>query len=59
MSNIPDCCYDYRYEQPQAQIVDTCDICGEGIYEGEEYYNICEMNICEDCILDFKKTAEI
>lgn len=37
----------------------TCDICGEGIYDGEEYYQINNDNICKFCIEDFRKTAEI
>ncbi len=37
----------------------TCDICGEEIYEGDDYYSIEGDYICTSCIDDFRKTAEI
>jgi rRNA maturation protein Nop10 len=33
MDNIPDCQYDYKYERPQATIVDRCCMCGGDIFE--------------------------
>ncbi|MBE6066134.1 MAG: hypothetical protein E7211_00320 [Clostridium lundense] len=59
MDNIPDCCYDYRYEAPTAKIVDTCIDCGEFIYEGEEYYDIRGMIICSKCMSEYKRESEI
>ncbi|WP_434302690.1 hypothetical protein [Clostridium botulinum] len=59
MVNLPDCCYDYRYEAPKVKIVDRCDICGNNIYEGDDYYYISHMNICNNCIDEFKKVGEI
>lgn len=35
-----------------------CPECGEDIYEGEEYYQLEDITICEDCISKFKKIAE-
>lgn len=40
-----------------------CDICGEGIFNGDMYYNIKvegvnPQYICEDCIEDCKTYAE-
>lgn len=58
MDNLPDCCYDYRYEVQTPKIVDNCNVCGYEIFEGEDYYKICNMKICENCIDDFKKIAE-
>ena len=43
----------------------TCDICGEkifcedGIYEGDEYYQIEVQNICEDCIRKFLRERKV
>lgn len=34
-----------------------CDVCGEVIYEGEEYYKIGEDNICTECVSDAKTVA--
>ena len=59
LDNLPDCCYYYRYESPKCTTVDNCDNCGCNIHEGEEYYYIQEINICKDCIAEFKKTAEM
>lgn len=35
-----------------------CDRCGEGIFNGEIYYKIADMMLCEDCISDSKTYAE-
>ena len=35
-----------------------CDECGEGIYDGEDYYEIKGNCYCEKCIEKFRKTAE-
>ncbi|MCR1933558.1 hypothetical protein NSA27_02425 [Clostridium tepidum] len=60
MDNLPDCCYDYRYEAPSAKIVDICNICGNNIYEGEEYYDFHGDIVCYDCsdeyIREFKRS---
>lgn len=55
MNDLPDCMYDYRYEHPEAKIVDTCMDCGKFIYAGEEYYDIQGMIFCEDCMRNYRK----
>lgn len=56
----PDILQMERYgELNPKEAVCTCDVCGEGIYEGEVYYSIKEDCICTNCIDDFRKTAEI
>ena len=43
----------------------TCDICGgkiyreNNIYEGDEYYQIEDQNICQNCINDFLKERKV
>jgi len=59
MSTIPDCQYDYGYEEPKAIIVTTCNECDRNINEGDEYYEIDGVTLCTDCIEEFKYTAEI
>ena len=55
----PDILQMERYgELNPKEAVCTCDMCGEDIYEGEDYYQINNDNICKFCINDFRKTAE-
>jgi len=35
-----------------------CDECGEDIYEGETYYRIGGLNLCEACVEDARTEAE-
>lgn len=35
----------------------TCDSCGEDINLGDYFYQIGNLNICEDCIDKYKKMA--
>ncbi len=58
MDNIPDCQYDYKYERPQATIVDRCCMCGGDIFDGDEYYDINGKIICADCISECRHYAE-
>ncbi|MFU0784273.1 hypothetical protein [Clostridium sp.] len=58
MDNIPDCQYDYHYEAPKAQIIDTCIDCGNFIYEGEGYYDIRGIILCEDCMREYKNECK-
>ena len=51
-------------DPPEPEIAYICDVCGETIYEGEEYYEIHGDTICSECIRDyidmeFKKVAEM
>lgn len=63
MNNVPECMYDYRYEAQKAIVVDVCDVCGNGIYNGDEYYQFGTDTVCEDCVNDyireFKKVGEL
>lgn len=36
-----------------------CDICGYEIYVGDEYYEVEDLKVCENCIFDSRKTAEV
>lgn len=58
MSNLTDCWYEYRHENPQAKLIYTCSNCGWGIYIGDAYWNISGQMICEDCIEHLKNEAE-
>lgn len=57
MSNLPDCCYEYRYEAPEAEVVDKCSDCDCDIHEGEEYYDINGLILCKNCLNYYKKEA--
>lgn len=57
MSNLPDCCYEYRYEAPEAEVIDVCSDCDCDIHIGEEYYDINGLILCEDCLNHYKKEA--
>lgn len=35
----------------------TCEWCGEPIYIGDIYYDLNGDKVCEDCIMDCRKTA--
>lgn len=56
--------YDRMMDTQQQEIVvfKTCDMCGNEIYEGDEYYDFDDEVICEDCLMDyvneFKTIAE-
>lgn len=37
-----------------------CDICGEGIYDGEEYYDINgDITLCENCMNEARRYAGV
>lgn len=42
--------------EPQA--VCYCDICGESIFNGDVFYEIADMKICEECVDNSKSYAE-
>lgn len=49
----------YLTEEPdEPRVVYECDMCGCEIYEGDDYYEIGDTKLCEDCMGDCKKTAE-
>lgn len=59
MEKIPDCQYDFGYEEPKAIVLATCSECDSDICERDEYYQIDDVIICTACIEEFKYTAEI
>ena len=46
-------------EQKDAPVVLYCDECGEDIREGEEYYSIGGMTVCEDCMNAARRYAGV
>ena len=57
-AELPNCCYDYRHEEKQVKIVETCIDCGEFILEGDECYDIKGMVFCSGCIEGYRKLSE-
>ncbi len=43
---------------PEPKIVTKCDECGEYIRDGDVYYRICDLNICEECVSADRREAE-
>lgn len=52
----PSNCPNSSYEERE---VCRCEICNKPILEGDEYYEIGELNYCEDCVLNGYKVAEV
>lgn len=44
---------------PEPPVFATCSECGRDILEGEEYYEIINEPICEDCVWEARKIAEV
>lgn len=44
-------------EASQSKVFKPCSICGENIVEGDSYYEVGALNVCEKCIDSFKKIA--
>lgn len=40
-------------------IYSKCEICGEPIYDGDEFYQIDDHDYCESCVFESYKTAEV
>ena len=38
---------------PEPKPVERCCLCGEGIYEGDEYLNTTDGCVCKDCLENF------
>lgn len=49
---------EYWLDPPEDTPVLCCSWCGEGILEGEAYYQIGDSEVCEDCIDSCKFSAE-
>lgn len=50
--------YDYRYDRYEvyeSEIVDKCSVCDCDIYEGETYYDIDGLILCEECLSTYRK----
>lgn len=57
---LPETCYDYRENmliKSTTEPSKTCENCGEGIYEGEAYYNVHGAIYCVECISDCEREA--
>ena len=59
--------YTLRFEPPmdppEPDVAFHCDCCGEEIYVGEDYYEIEDVRICKECLIEwmdkyYKKEAE-
>lgn len=46
-----------RMEPPELNPVLYCDICHEGIYEGERYYKIGGTIMCKCCVAECREFA--
>lgn len=51
-------CHPSCPSSPPSCPVLECDLCGEGIFEGEEYYGIGGDTYCETCVNTRKFIAE-
>lgn len=47
--------YDYRPEQPPAEVLDVCMVCNRYIFEGESYYDFSGDIVCKDCLSNYVK----
>lgn len=37
---------------PEPEVIEICSECGEGIYEGDEYFDSFSGPICKECMED-------
>lgn len=44
---------------PEPSVFARCSECGAKIYDGEDYYEIINEYICEDCVSNAHKIAEV
>lgn len=44
---------------PSPRVFATCSECGYPIEDGEEYYEILNEPVCEDCVWAARRTAEV
>lgn len=44
---------------PEPPVFARCSMCGAEILEGEEYHEIINEPVCEECVFDSRKTAEV
>lgn len=54
--------YDLGHEPsldpPEPKPLFPCDDCGDSIFQGDDYFEICGMRFCTECIEDRRRTAE-
>ncbi|MBQ9994091.1 MAG: hypothetical protein IJP17_05205 [Clostridia bacterium] len=50
-------CSDCGECRREREVVLLCDMCGESVYEGDDYYNLCGEIICVDCLALSRRTA--
>lgn len=44
---------------PEPAVVYYCELCGDEIYEGDEYWELLDSYFCERCINQAQNTAEV
>ncbi len=47
-----------RLDPPEPKPLFACDDCGEDIFLGDDYYEICGGRYCVECVEDRRRTAE-
>lgn len=50
-------CGDEYYGEGEREEYVHCDVCGETIYYGDEFYEVGNAKVCQDCIDAGKRTA--
>ena len=43
-------------EEPK--VYTRCEVCGGKIYEGDDFYKVLDIDVCEDCLQNSRKCAE-
>lgn len=41
------------------EVVDYCDCCGNPIYEGDDYFDLCGAVYCEPCVSSSRRVASL
>ena len=54
--NGGECCGCGECKRRDEEVVE-CEVCGDAICEGDEYYNICGEVVCEQCVEMSRRTA--
>ena len=52
-------CHSSCPNAPDPPVFAVCYSCGTEILYGDDYYDVCGNVYCEDCIDEFRKTAEV
>lgn len=52
--SLPDCVYDFRFENSEATIVGKCTCCNDDIFTGEGHYELeDDVILHDDCLIDY------